>query len=314
MVRDEVVREHRVSTSAIAVQHLLHDALQKRDVSVDSHRQEQARNRSARAQQAEGLLRILEPDQPRFPQRVDADDLAPVARRLLQFRQHARMAGPRVLADDEDAVGVGKVLDFDRRLADADRFLQPEAARFVAHVRAIRQVVGAELSREQAVHERGFVAGAARRIERGFVRGDERIQLTRDDVERVLPRDGPVVIRTTRPKHRMRDAALLIVPEIAFLQACRKCRALAKNSGVARVLVASLAMAFAPFSQNSASLRSSSGSGQAQLGQSKPSFWLTFERVLRLRLTPMSRTPRCVVSQIDAKPPALTDRLPVLPS
>ena len=46
----------------------------------------------------------------------------------------------------------------------------------------------------------------------------------------------------------------------------------AKNSGVARAVVASSATALAPFSQNSAACRCpSSGSGQAQLMQSKPS-------------------------------------------
>ncbi len=69
-----------------------------------------------------------------------------------------------------------------------------------------------------------------------------------------------------------------------------------------RARVASLATALAPFSQNSAVLRSSSGSGQAQLGQSKPSFWLSVSSVFRLRVTPMSRAPRRTVSQIDVRP------------
>ena len=54
----------------------------------------------------------------------------------------------------------------------------------------------------------------------------------------------------------------------------------AKKSGVTRRRVASSATAFAPFSQNSAVCRCS-GSGQAQPGQSKPSFWLTRRRVER---------------------------------
>jgi len=85
----------------------------------------------------------------------------------------------------------------------------------------------------------------------------------------------------------------------------------AKNSGVIRLRIASLATALAPFSQNSAVLRSSSGSGQAQLGQSNPSFWLSVSRVLKLRETPMSRPPRRTVSQIELRPAALRSRLPV---
>ena len=45
---------------------------------------------------------------------------------------------------------------------------------------------------------------------------------------------------------------------------------LAKKSGVTRLLLASSAIALAPFSQNSAKLRFSSGSGHAHPGQSKP--------------------------------------------
>ncbi|MCO4695003.1 hypothetical protein LRR80_01051 [Streptomyces sp. RO-S4] len=59
-----------------------------------------------------------------------------------------------------------------------------------------------------------------------------------------------------------------------------------KNSGVTRRSVASSATAFAPFSQNSALCRCS-GSGQAQPGQSKPSFWFTLSSVSAVRLTPI---------------------------
>ncbi len=67
----------------------------------------------------------------------------------------------------------------------------------------------------------------------------------------------------------------------------------AKKSGVARVVVASSATAFAPFSQNSAVCRCpGSGSGQAQLMQSKPSSWLSFSRVWAVRFTPMCPSAR----------------------
>ncbi len=111
----------------ILLEHLLHDALEQRDVAVDPHRQEQAR-RSAlpRPSRSQRLLRILEPDHPRLRQRIDADDLAAVARRLLQLGEHARMTGAGILADDEDRIGRREVLDLHRRLADADR---PRSAR-----------------------------------------------------------------------------------------------------------------------------------------------------------------------------------------
>ena len=61
-----------------------------------------------------------------------------------------------------------------------------------------------------------------------------------------------------------------------------------KKSGVTRRVVASSAMAFTPFSQNSATERCESGSGQAQPGQSKPPFWLICVRTRSPRIGPIS--------------------------
>src|SRR5579875_3522476 len=79
----------------------------------------------------------------------------------------------------------------------------------------------------------------------------------------------------------------------------------AKNSGPTRLRVASQATAFAPFSQNSACLRwSGSGSGQAQLGQSKPSAWFIVRSVCRLRLVPISGSAYLAVSATPTTPTA----------
>ena len=58
-----------------------------------------------------------------------------------------------------------------------------------------------------------------------------------------------------------------------------------KSLPICRV-VASEATALAPFSQNSETARWSSGSGQAQLGQSKPSVWLSSSKALVPRTGP----------------------------
>ena len=106
---DEVVREQLAAGGAILLQHLLHDALEQRHVAVDPHRQKQARRSSVpRPSRRQRLLRVLEADQPGLGQRIDADDLAAVARGLLQLGQHARMAGAGILADDEDASACSK--------------------------------------------------------------------------------------------------------------------------------------------------------------------------------------------------------------
>src|SRR5882724_8414539 len=61
-----------------------------------------------------------------------------------------------------------------------------------------------------------------------------------------------------------------------------------KNSGVTFFVVASSAIAFAPLSQNSTKDRSPSGSGQAQLEQSMPPFWLTLSITRAPRTMPIA--------------------------
>ena len=79
----------------------------------------------------------------------------------------------------------------------------------------------------------------------------------------------------------------------------------AKNSGVARSRVASSATALAPFSQNSATCRwPTSGSGQAQLMQSKPSAWFSFSRVCAVRLAPIWDSARFIDTATAVGPAA----------
>jgi hypothetical protein len=61
-----------------------------------------------------------------------------------------------------------------------------------------------------------------------------------------------------------------------------------KKSGPTRLVVASSAVALAPFSQNSTSPRSR-GSGQAQLGQSNPVAWFSARSTRSPRPSPASR-------------------------
>lgn len=60
----------------------------------------------------------------------------------------------------------------------------------------------------------------------------------------------------------------------------------AQNSEEMTTGAASQVTAFAPFSQNSKVFRLA-GSGQAQLGQSKPSLWFILRTVRSVRSTPM---------------------------
>ncbi len=215
---DEVVGQHFPAGAVVLGEHFLHHALQERDVAVDTDRHEQTGQLRAGSQHVQRLLRILKTHQTRLEQRVNADDLAAVAGRLLQFGQHPRMIGAGILADDEDRVGMLKIRDPHGRFADADRFVQTRAARFVAHVRAVGQVVGAELAGEQSPQEGRFVAGTARRVEGRLVGRIERTQLAADQVERVVPRNRLVEIGAFAAEHRMRDAAQLVKRNVALLE------------------------------------------------------------------------------------------------
>ena len=82
---------------------------------------------------------------------IDGDQLRSLAYRQFQGAQHARVIGAGILADEQNGFGFLQILERDRSFADADRLLHGHAARFMAHVGAIGQVVGAELPHEQLV-------------------------------------------------------------------------------------------------------------------------------------------------------------------
>jgi hypothetical protein len=107
-----------------------------------------------------------------------------------------------VLADDEDGVGESEVFERDRALADADGLGQRAAARLVAHVRAVGQVVRAELPDEELIEERGLVARAARGVEGGLVGRRERVQLFGDQPKSLVPINRLVVVARVAQDHR----------------------------------------------------------------------------------------------------------------
>ena len=85
------------------------------------------------------------------------------------------------------------------------------------------------------------------------------------------------------------EPALGVEPVVGLRAQVGDASARRRTSGVDRArVVASSATAFAPFSQNSACCGRRSGSGQAQLWQSKPSTWFTRRRVRNERTGPIS--------------------------
>ena len=118
------------------------------------------------------------------------------------------MVGAGVLAKDEDGVGHFKVGQGHCALAHTDGGLERHAAGLVAHVGAIGEVVGTELTHKELVQKRGLVAGAARGVEQGLVRVIERGQLLRDQGKCLIPANGLVAVACFVVDQRMRQASL----------------------------------------------------------------------------------------------------------
>ena len=86
----------------------------------------------------------------------------------------------------------------------------------------------------------------------------------------------------------------------------------AKNAASTRFLVASQATALAPFSQNSAWLRSeTAGSPHAQLGQSNPAAWFTRSRVRIDRTGPISDSAYRIEAATPGTPTAADSGSPI---
>src|SRR5690606_31772414 len=66
--------------------------------------------------------------------------------------------------------------------------------------------------------EGGFVAGAAGGVEDGLVRIIQRIQVACDQRESRVPADGAVTVRVRVVDQRMRQAPLVLEPEVALLR------------------------------------------------------------------------------------------------
>jgi hypothetical protein len=131
--------------------HFFENAFKQRHIAVDAHRQPQFGQRRAASEYSADFLRVLETIGAGFGQRIDADDATAVARRFLQRGQHARVIGAGVLPTTKIASASSKSCSVTGAFTDADCFTQRAAARLVAHVRAVGQVVGAELAHEKLI-------------------------------------------------------------------------------------------------------------------------------------------------------------------
>ena len=156
-------------------------------------------------------LWVLEVQQARLLERVDRQDLRAALLRLLEVREHPRVVGSGIVPLQHDQIGLVDVLEDHAGLAYSDRFGERDRRRLVAHVRAVRQVVGAVRPDEQLIGEGSLVRGTAGCVEDRLV-GVEGLQLASDQRIRVGPVDRFVVRRPWPLDHRVRDPPLLVEP------------------------------------------------------------------------------------------------------
>ena len=168
----------------------LGDAGEHREVAADV-RLDIERGDAAAEQQAFDIARHVEPHEAGFDDRVDGDDLTAAAADVEQCSHQPRMVAGRVAADDEYAVGVLQIFEFDGRGAAARDARQADAAGLVAIEAAVVDVVRAVESSEQLQQEAGFVAAAAAEVPECFV-GRRGAKFRRDAFERFFPSDWRV--------------------------------------------------------------------------------------------------------------------------
>ena len=196
----------------------LHDALERRDVAADADLAILAGDpRRAQGHHFDRVLRGGKAFQRPLAQRIEHHDRHATARCIVQRRQHARTVGAGILTDDEDRVGVLEIVEKDGALADPDALGEADAGRLVAHVGAIREVVGAKLPDEQLVQKCGFVRGASRGVELGLIRAFQRAQLARDQGKGLVPGDRHIVVARGVVAHWLGEPPLLFEPIVTAL-------------------------------------------------------------------------------------------------
>jgi hypothetical protein len=191
------------------------EGLEQREVPAHLDLQVFVSQRRAAAHHTGERLRVAEVEQAGLGQRVHRHHLAAVVLAFLQRGQHAGMVGAGVLPYDEDQLGVVDVIQRYRALADADGRVQRGAGGLVAHVGAVRQVVGAQRAGEQLVHERCLVGRAPGGVEDAAVRRAGADVLP-DQLEGICPGDRRVVRLPFPDDHGFAEPALVAQPVLGL--------------------------------------------------------------------------------------------------
>ena len=173
-----------------------------------------ADRRAAAEEHVDGILGMREIQETRFLERIETHNPRAALRGFLQLGEHARVVGAGILAEDKDCVGFFKILERHSAFASSNRFGHPDAARLVAHVRAVGEIVRPEKPAEELVKERRLVAGAAGGVERRIVGRAERAQVPRDAFERLVPRNRLIAVGVGIVGHRVREPSGILEREV----------------------------------------------------------------------------------------------------
>jgi hypothetical protein len=161
-----------------------------------------------------------------FDQRVDVDQLRTTPVGFGQPGQHAWCVAGRVVAHQPDRVGLLPVVEVNGAFAGADRGRQCATGCFVAHIRAVRQVVGAELAYPQLVEEGRLVAEPPRGIEGRLIGTRQTAEVIADQRERIVPGNWSVPVGRRVICHRLGEPAdhlqVVIAPLGEFADGMRR--------------------------------------------------------------------------------------------
>ncbi len=233
--REEILEARRVGVDEGGIQHArlarcdrrvmpfdqeLGDAHHRGDVAAGAHLVILGRDRGfPESRHLDRVLRIGEAFEPALLQRIEGHDLHPALATGAQVMEHARRVRSDILAEEEDRVAMLEILEPGRADRHADRRLEPDRGRFMAHVGTVGQVLVAVHPRHQPIHVGRFQAGAARRIEDHRF-GIERLQRGADADEGVVPRHRLICVGGGIVAQRIGQSAMLlqivIVPGAQF--------------------------------------------------------------------------------------------------
>ncbi|MNX94058.1 hypothetical protein D3C86_1262760 [compost metagenome] len=219
---DERMVEHRLAAAdlcfALPLEQELDHAAHHRHVATQGRAEVRGVGRlGAVHEHFDRVLRMLEALQSALLERVDADHLCAALDRFAQRLEHPRVVGAGVLADDEDRIGMLQVVKHHGAFTHAEAFDHAHRAGFVAHVGAVRKVVGAVGPDKQLIEIGGLVAGPARCIKLGLIRRFQSIEVPGDRRERFVPGGFDVAVGGRVITHRVGQAALILQPVIALL-------------------------------------------------------------------------------------------------